>query len=354
MLVSEFKLCRMLCRRVPGVWIARTGQTARCGEPSNTAGPSDGSRCFYSSLPPGHQMNVFDRKAKTRHKTLAALDKDVEVYDYLKDEVGYRLADRVYDIKRKFPRAVELGCGRGHVSHHLDSEAVESLVLCDASRECLIRCKVPKDVPATKLVVDEEFLPFAENSVDIFLSSLSLHWVNNLPGTFKQVWNALKQDGAFLGCVFGGDTLYQLRGSLQLAETEREGGFGAHISPFVQPTDLAALLNHAGFVLLTIDSDEMTVNYPTAFHLMADLKGMAENNVTWNRKSHLHRDTMVAAAAIYQELYGNEDGSIPATFHILSFIGWKPDPSQAKPAKRGSQTVSLKDLGSLLDPASKT
>ncbi|KAL3253100.1 hypothetical protein MRX96_054672 [Rhipicephalus microplus] len=274
-------------------------------------------------------MNVFDRKAKTRHKTLAALDKDVEVYDYLKDEVGYRLADRVYDIKRKFPRAVELGCGRGHVSHHLDSEAVESLVLCDASRECLIRCKVPKDVPATKLVVDEEFLPFAENSVDIFLSSLSLHWVNNLPGTFKQVWNALKQD-------------------------EREGGFGAHISPFVQPTDLAALLNHAGFVLLTIDSDEMTVNYPTAFHLMADLKGMAENNVTWNRKSHLHRDTMVAAAAIYQELYGNEDGSIPATFHILSFIGWKPDPSQAKPAKRGSQTVSLKDLGSLLDPASKT
>lgn len=217
-----------------------------------------------------------------------------------------------------------------------------------------VRCKVPKDIPTTKLVVDEEFLPFAENSVDIFLSSLSLHWVNNLPGTFKQVWNALRQDGAFLGCVFGGETLYQLRGSLQLAETEREGGFGAHISPFVQPADLAALLNHAGFVLLTIDFDEMTVNYPTAFHLMADLKGMAENNAAWNRKSHLHRNTMVAAAAIYQELYGKEDGTIPATFHILSFIGWKPDPSQPKPAKRGSQNVSLKDLGSLLDPASKT
>lgn len=43
-------------------------------------------------------------------------------------------------------------------------------------------------------------------------------------------------------------------------------------------------------------------------------------------------------------MYGNEDGSIPATFQILNFIGWKPDKSQAKPAKRGSGQVSLKDI----------
>lgn len=35
---------------------------------------------------------------------------------------------------------------------------------------------------------------------------------------------------------------------------------------------------------------------------------------------------------------------IPATFQILNFIGWKPDPSQKGPAKRGSGQVSLKDL----------
>jgi NADH dehydrogenase [ubiquinone] 1 alpha subcomplex assembly factor 5 len=27
-------------------------------------------------------------------------------------------------------------------------------------------------------------------------------------------------------------------------------------------------------------------------------------------------------------MYGNQDGSIPATYRILYFIGWKPDPSQ--------------------------
>lgn len=38
-----------------------------------------------------------------------------------------------------------------------------------------------------------------------------------------QVHNCLKNDGCFMGSMFGGDTLYELRVSLQLAETEREG-----------------------------------------------------------------------------------------------------------------------------------
>ena len=28
------------------------------------------------------------------------------------------------------------------------------------------------------------------------------------------------------------------------------------------------------------------------------------------------------------DMYGNKDGSIPASYRILYFIGWKPDPSQ--------------------------
>lgn len=33
----------------------------------------------------------------------------------------------------------------------------------------------------------------------------------------------LKPDGVFIASMFGGDTLYELRSSLQLAEIEREG-----------------------------------------------------------------------------------------------------------------------------------
>lgn len=50
----------------------------------------------------------------------------------------------------------------------------------------------------------------------------------------------------------GGDTLYELRGSLQLAEQERLGGFGLHMSPLVNVRDVGGLLAEAGFSLLTV------------------------------------------------------------------------------------------------------
>ena len=34
--------------------------------------------------------------------------------------------------------------------------------------------------------------------------------------------------------------------------------------------------------------------------LMHDLKGMGENNAAWNRKTLLHRDTILAASSVYQ------------------------------------------------------
>lgn len=112
----------------------------------------------------------------------------------------------------------------------------------------------------------------------------------------------LKPDGVFIGCLLGGQTLYQLRVSLQLAEMEREGGFSPHISPFVEPVDIGALLNRAGFNMLTIDSDEIVIQYPSMFELMMDLQGMAESNVAWNRRVHLKRETMFAAAAVSKQI----------------------------------------------------
>ena len=46
---------------------------------------------------------------------------------------------------------------------------------------------------------------------------------------------------------------------MQMAELEREGGFGSHISPFVEVQDLGNLLNRTGFTMLTIDSDEVSI-----------------------------------------------------------------------------------------------
>jgi hypothetical protein len=56
-----------------------------------------------------HIMQVFDRNTKSLQRERAASAQDANLYDYLKDEIGYRLADRVFDIKRKFKLAADIG-----------------------------------------------------------------------------------------------------------------------------------------------------------------------------------------------------------------------------------------------------
>lgn len=54
-------------------------------------------------------MNIFDRKAKALQRERSARRNDYHLAEYIKEEVGWRTADRVLDIKRLFTNAVELG-----------------------------------------------------------------------------------------------------------------------------------------------------------------------------------------------------------------------------------------------------
>ncbi|XP_046383435.1 arginine-hydroxylase NDUFAF5, mitochondrial [Ischnura elegans] len=314
---------------------------------SNESGAScvRGLKSSVVSLQEGFSsMKIFDRKSKLLQRERAAIVSDVHLYDYIKEEIGFRLADRVKDVKRTFNKAIDFGCGRGHVTKNILPESVKELTCTEMSPRWLEQVCYTSGLNVKKVVMDEECPTFEENSYDLVMSNLSLHWVNDLPGTFDRIKSCLVNDGVFMASVFGGETLYELRSSLQLADLERKGGVAPHISPFVDVRDLGGLLNRAGFTMLTVDTDEMVISYPSMFELMWDLKGMGESNAALNRPLHLGRDVAFAAASIYKTLYGNDDGSIPATFQIFYFIGWKPDASQPKPLRRGSGQISLKDL----------
>ncbi|CAL1283588.1 unnamed protein product [Larinioides sclopetarius] len=203
---------------------------------------------YYSEV----SLDVFDRNSKRMHRDWSASLHGSHIYDYIKDEIGDRVADRVYDITRKFSTAVELGCGKGHITKHLTPESIEMIYQCDISSKMLEKTKVSEDIPTFKMIVDEEYLPFADSSIDLFISSLNFHWINDLPSVFEQIHRALKPDGVLIASMFGGDSLFELRSSLQLAETEREGGFSPHISPFARIRDIGDLLTRAGYTMLTI------------------------------------------------------------------------------------------------------
>lgn len=186
-------------------------------------------------------------------------------------------------------------------------------------------------------------LAVADQSADLAVSLMSLHWANDLPGALSQIRRALKPDGLFLGTLLGAGTLKELRGVLTEAELESRDGAQARISPFADGFDGAALLQRAGFALPVADVDRVTVRYPDLFTLIRDLRAMGETNVLAGVIRPLTRTIAARAAQLYADRFGEADGRIPATFEIVHLAGWAPHESQQKPLKRGSAKMRLAD-----------
>jgi NADH dehydrogenase [ubiquinone] 1 alpha subcomplex assembly factor 5 len=312
------------------------------------------------------RFQVFNRRTKWLQKERAASNPDdSRQADYIKDEVAIRLSERLLDIKRHFPKVLDLGANSCNIARALVREnpdpnpeqptsppladRITELVAAESSEALLYRDAdhdFNKKLDITRQVLDdEETLPYAPGTFDLVLSSLSLHWINDLPGVLTQINNVLKPDCAFVGAMLGGDTLFELRTSLQLAEQERRGGMSPHVSPLADVKDVGGLLQKAGFQMLTVDVDDIIVDYPDVFALMQDLQSMGEGNAIVGREmGPIRRDVLMAADGIYRELHGNEDGSIPATFRVIYMIGWHESESQPKPLARGSGQINLKDI----------
>ena len=206
-----------------------------------------------------------------------------------------------------------------------------------------------------RAVIDDERLPFAPESLDLFVSTLALHWTNDLVGALVQVRRALRPDGLFIGSLFGGATLTELRQSLMIAEDEVHGGAGPRVSPFADGFDGGALLQRAGFKLPVSDMDRITVRYDNPLRLMADLRAMGETNVLAQRPVWpLTRAVLARTFAVYVERFALPDGRIPATFEIITLTGWAAHESQQVPLKPGSAKTRLADaLGAVEQPLAR-
>ena len=280
-------------------------------------------------------MKVFDRGAVRAHRARAS--PRFARHDFLVAEVAGRLAERLDDITRRFPNALDLGCHSGQLAAALKGRGgIESLVQADLCEAMVARTASPR------VVCDEELMPFAEASFDLVMSVLSLHWVNDLPGTLVQIAGCLKPDGLVLAAMLGGETLTELRQALMAAEIEREGGASARVSPFADVRQAGQLLQRAGLALPVVDCDTISVTYGDAFALMAELRGMGEGNAILGRRRGLsRRDTLHRAAALYEEMFGDDEGRVPATFQVLYLTAWAPHHSQQKPMRPGGARARL-------------
>lgn len=292
------------------------------------------------------EHHIFDRDLLVCRRDRIA--STAMAHDFLLAHVADDFADRLSLIRRTFPVAVNLGAHHGLLSRRLRGVAGIALMIdAERSPRMLAQCDGPR------VLADEEVLPFKAQSLDLVVSGLSLHLVNDLPGALIQIQRALKPDGLLLGAMLGGATLTELRQAFVAAETELEGGVSPRVAPFADVRDLGGLLQRAGFALPVADSDALTVAYANALELVRDVRAMGGGNVLRERRrSFLRRATLLRAAEIYAERFARADGRITATFEIITMTGWAPHASQQKPMRPGSASTRLADaLGVPEEPA---
>ncbi|KAK5772088.1 hypothetical protein PVK06_048357 [Gossypium arboreum] len=311
----------------------------------STAEYEDGD-AFQSSP---SKVKIFDRHLKRTQRGRAAWL--LRPNDSFVHAVAENLVDRLEDCKKTFPTALCLGGSLQAVRQMLRGRgAIQKFIMMDTSYDMLKLCKSSQrdsdneNIETSYVVGDEEFLPIKESSVDLVISCLGLHWTNDLPGAMIQCKLALKPDGLFLAAILGGETLKELRIACTVAQMEREGGISPRVSPLAQVRDAGNLLTRAGFALPGVDVDEYVVRYNSALDLIEHLRAMGETNALLQRTNILKRETALATAAIYDSMFAAEDGTIPATFQVIYMTGWREHPSQQKSKRRGSATISFKDI----------
>jgi len=258
-----------------------------------------------------HEQQVFDRAAVRRHRDRAA--PLVGRVRPILQVAAEQLLDRLDDTTRVFTKALDVG-GRGVVAPLLRARGID-VVSCDLSP------RMAALEAGAAVVADEEFLPFAPGSFDLVVASLSLHWVNDLPGALIQLRMALRPDGLLLASLPALGTLDTFRSAMAEAEAALTGGASPRVSPFAELRDGAALLQRAGFVLPVADADSLDLAYADRFALLEDLRAAGETNAV------LLRSRRPAARALFaMALAGmpERDGRMPVTVRLAMLTGWAP------------------------------
>ncbi len=270
---------------------------------------------------------IFDRTLYARRRGRAA--KTFGAHDFLHRRAMEDVVDRLESVNRKFPLAAFDGAG-GLAGLLTPACGVEEIIGVDLAPQ-----RLPPD--GLRLAADVEALPFKAESLDLFVSLLTLHAANDLVGALAQVRMALKPDGLFVAAVFGEETLGALRAALYRSEAEITGGASPRIAPFAGVRDYGAALQRAGFALPVADIDKVRVTYNDPLKLLRDLRGMGETRALTSKAAPLRREVVLRAMALLDEADGTE------RFDIVYLTGWAPHESQQKPLKPGSAQISLKD-----------
>lgn len=264
---------------------------------------------------------IFDRARRRLRRDRAAAG--FGAHDFLRAHMLAAIHERLKLVSRNFADVLDIGAFDGGFA-------------LDGARIARVDAGFGFARAARAVQGDEDRLPFADTSFDLVVCAGVLDQVNDVPGVLALARRVLRPDGVFMAAFIGAGSLPMLRHALAEAEGDRPA---PRLHPQIDVRAAGDLLARAGFAMPVADTETLNVRYRDLASLLGDLRGMAITNML-RARAPMTRETAARAAAAFAA-NADAEGRTSESFEIVHMIGWAPDPSQPRPARRGSATASL-------------
>jgi malonyl-CoA O-methyltransferase len=271
-----------------------------------------------------------------RRQMRKAFDRAAARYDdsaVLQKEVGHRLLERLDLLKLQPRRILDLGAGTGEALKPLIEKYPQAEIIALDIAEAMLQQAKRKlswwqrlRQRVSFVSAEAEQLPFADNSIDMVVSNLTLQWCDDLAQVFGELQRVIAPGGTVLFTTFGPDSLKELRAAWSYVDDE------VHIHPFIDMHDIGDAMLQASLAEPVMDMEVITVTYDDAWQIMRDLKNIGAHNVASARPRHLTGKQRINKVVEFYEDY-REVGKLPVTYEIVYGHAWSVEMKPATSVK---------------------
>lgn len=157
---------------------------------------------------------------------------------------------------------------------------------------------------------DAEYLPFANQSIDIIYSNFALQWCANLPHLFAELQRVLKLGGELIFTTLGPATLHELRAAWKQVDEL------VHVNQFHEREQLENHLQASALQIIELEHVPEVMQFEQLSDLTRSLKALGAQNMNRGRATGLTgRKKIQAFKQAYENLRSNN--VLPATYDVF-------------------------------------
>jgi len=252
-----------------------------------------------------------NRDQRYQRRTFDKLAAAFSSHDFFHTEIRERLFDRLPLFRINPDVAVDLGGGTGEGLQLLRTAYPKARVFSIDSSAGMARQADSGSICAEALQ-----LPFENDSIDMIVSNLMLHYCQNINDVLAEINRVLRPEGLLLFSMLGQDSLQELRSAWAAADRHQ------HVDTFADQHDVGDAMLHAGLREPVLDTEVLTITYEDIDKLLLELRTVATTRTASSHNPGLTGKQSWQLMRAEYEGRRNEAGQLPVTMEVIYGHAW--------------------------------